>query len=119
MEPDLKQAFRRRVLEVIEEDLAREADAAARRRSSVLPQVVRTIARARAEGRVSRAWLFGSFAWGSPGERSDVDVLVESADPDALAADLFQATERPAHVVELERAPTELVERVLRDGTPL
>lgn len=113
-------AFRRRVLEVIEEDLAREDAEAAALQSDMAVRVARVLTAARSAGRCGRAWLFGSFAWGRPGQRSDVDVLVEDcAEPDALAADLWRETERPAHVVQRERAPAGLVDRVLADGKPL
>jgi predicted nucleotidyltransferase len=112
--------FRRRVLEVIEEDLAREEREAEAQRAVVHSRTADVIERARAEGRCGGAWLFGSFAWGMPGARSDVDVLVERCeDPDALAADIWRATERPAHVVQRERASESLVTRALADGKPL
>lgn len=112
--------FRQRVLEVIEEDLAREDAETEALRADVVGRAAEVLAAARAEGRCGKAWLFGSFAWGRPGKRSDVDVLVEDcAEPDALAADLWRGTERPAHVVQRERAPAELAERVLADGKPL
>jgi len=120
MDRSLLVAFRRRVVAVIDEDLAREETDAEAQRDLVLPSVSAALARSRRAGECSRAWLFGSFAWGLPVERSDVDILVESCpDPDALAATIWRAVERPVHVVQLERAPPSLVERVLRDGRPL
>jgi predicted nucleotidyltransferase len=120
MDRALLAAFRRRVVAVIEEDLAREEAAAECRRAVVLPAVSKAVAEARAAGDCRRVWLFGSFAWGEPGERSDVDLLVEGcADPDALAAAVWRVADRPVHVVELERAPATLVERALREGSPL
>ena len=120
MDRELLAAFRRRVLAGIEDDLAREAAEVEARRASVLPPVAAAIAAARAEGRCTRAWLFGSFAWGTPVERSDVDILVASCDdPDALAAEIWRAIDRPVHVIQIENAPPSLAERVLRDGHPL
>lgn len=120
MDLALLSAFRRRVVAVIEEDLAREEAEAQLRRDTTLPEVSRAVTEARAAGQCRRAWLFGSFAWGLPGERSDVDLLVEGCpDPDAIGAALWRAIHRPVHVIALEKAPSSLVERVLRDGQPL
>ena len=120
MERALLIAFRERVLAGIREQLARESASAETRRAEVVPIVFSAIARARSEGRCGRAWLFGSFAWGSPQERSDVDVLVEGcAEPDSLAGEIWRVADRPVHVVEIERAAPSLVERVLSEGHPL
>jgi hypothetical protein len=71
------------------------------------------------------AYLFGSVARGAATARSDVDiaVLYEVAPPatiDGLPADLERRIEklvgRPVQVIVLNRAPVDLVHRVLRDG---
>jgi len=112
--------FRRRVLENIEADLAREAAQAEALRAAVVPVVAEALGDARREGRCERTWLFGSFAWGQPTERSDVDLLVARCeDPDALAAEVWRKVDRAVHVVTLERAPESLVQRVLAEGLPL
>lgn len=104
----------------IEADLAREKEQAEALRASVVLAVAERVALARREGRCARAWLFGSFAWGEPTEGSDVDILVEGcADPDGFAAEVWRHVERAVHVVELERAPASLVERVLESGKVL
>jgi len=108
------------VRENIAAELEREAVEAEALRRAVLPPVRQALEAARADGWCARAWLFGSFAWGAPTERSDVDLLVAScADPDRLAARLWRACGRPVHVVELEQARAELSERVLADGVSL
>lgn len=113
-------AFRQRVQAGIRQQLAREAADSEARRAEVIPLVSAALTRARSEGKCQRAWLFGSFAWGSPQERSDVDVLVESCpDPDSLAGEIWRVADRPVHVIEFEKAPATLIERVLRDGRPL
>lgn len=70
------------------------------------------------------AWLFGSEARGEAGRRSDVDVAVLYVAPpeprlDAGPLDLEGALERalgrPVQLV-VNRAPADLVHRVLRDG---
>jgi predicted nucleotidyltransferase len=117
---ELLAAFRRRIVAGIEEDLRREEAEAEARRAQVIPAVARIVAAARAAQRCGRAWLFGSFAWGHPGERSDIDLLVEDcADPDTLAADIWRAVERPVHVIAADRAEPSLLERALADGRPL
>jgi predicted nucleotidyltransferase len=74
---------------------------------------------------VVAAYLFGSWARGTAGSHSDVDVgvLYAPAPPPTLAGlplDLQDRIERrlrrPAQVVVLNTAPAALVHRVLRDG---
>lgn len=71
------------------------------------------------------AWLFGSRARGESGARSDVDVavLLEEDPPptlDGLRLDLAARLEDtlglPVDLVVVNRAPPDLVHRVLRDG---
>ena len=71
------------------------------------------------------AYLFGSTARGEADAQSDLDVAVLlSADPPPtleglrgdLADDLGEATGRPVDLVVLNRAPPDLVHRILRDG---
>jgi predicted nucleotidyltransferase len=79
--------FRRRVVAGIEADLAREAEQAESLRAAVLPLVSDSVAAARRQGRCGKAWLFGSFAWGRPTERSDIDLLVaDCQDPERLSS---------------------------------
>lgn len=75
---------------------------------------------------LAAAYLFGSVARGTAGPGSDVDLgLVYTDDPPrTLAAglgldlehDLERLLELPVQVVVLNRAPVDLVVRVLRDG---
>jgi predicted nucleotidyltransferase len=71
------------------------------------------------------AWLFGSVARGTAGARSDVDVavLLERAPAPTLAGlegELATAIERHlgarVDLVVANRAPVDLVHRILRDG---
>jgi predicted nucleotidyltransferase len=71
------------------------------------------------------AYLFGSYARGEARESSDVDLGVlfrESPPPtlDGMALDLQDdlrtALGLPVQVVVLDRAPVDLIHRVLRDG---
>lgn len=77
------------------------------------------------EARVVAAYLFGSIARGTGHSQSDVDVAVlYPADPPrtlaALPLDVQAGLERvlgaPVDVIVLNRAPVDLVHRVLRDG---
>ncbi len=74
---------------------------------------------------VIAAYLFGSRARGAAREDSDVDVAVLiRGEPDStldglgmdLLVDLERDLGRPVDLVVLNRAPTDLVHRVLRDG---
>lgn len=78
-----------------------------------------------ADNAIVAAWLFGSVARGTARATSDVDVAVLCDLPaatDALAwragleARLSAATRREVQVVSVERAPADLVRRILRDG---
>lgn len=80
--------------------------------------------RADAEG-IAAAWLFGSMARGTAGPESDVDVgvLYDQDPPRTLAGlgldlegDLEAAVGLPVQLVALNRAPVDLIIRVLRDG---
>jgi len=79
----------------------------------------------RRDGDLAAAYLFGSVARDTARPSSDVDVAVLLAeDPPAtlaglrldLEADLERALGRPVQLVVLNRAPCDLVHRVLRDG---
>lgn len=81
-------------------------------------------ARAQPEG-IAAAYLFGSVARGTARADSDVDVgILYCGDPplslDGLGLGLQDELERalglPVQVVVLNRAPVDLVVRVLRDG---
>jgi predicted nucleotidyltransferase len=83
---------------------------------------------ARAHPDVVAAYLFGSVARGTsrPGSDVDVGVLYAREPPTSLAGlplDLETELERllrvPVQVVVLNRAPVDLVHRVLRDGVLL
>ncbi len=78
-----------------------------------------------ADRKVSVAYLFGSVATGKATEASDVDVGVLYAQDPArtldglpldLEGDLEQLLGRHVQVVALNRAPVDLIHRVLRDG---
>lgn len=83
-------------------------------------------ARAEPEG-IAAAWLFGSVARGAARPDSDVDVgvLYREDPPRTLAGigqvfnleqELTEITDLPIQVVALNRAPVDLIIRVLRDG---
>jgi predicted nucleotidyltransferase len=62
-------------------------------------------------------WLFGSQARGTARPDSDVDVAVLGAvDAWDLEARLCAALDMDVQVVPMERAPADLVRRVVRDG---
>jgi hypothetical protein len=77
LDPELLRAFRDAVRAKISRDLEAEDAAAAERKQRVRAAVERGLAQARDQGLLGAAWLFGSYAWGQPGERGDVDLLVE------------------------------------------
>jgi predicted nucleotidyltransferase len=119
-DPELIQAFRRTVRHHFEEQIAREHEAAENLRAAVVPLTKQSIARVRGEGLCGRAWLFGSYAWGQPGDRSDVDILVEGCqDPFMLASRIGRACGRDVHVVAWSDAPEALRRRVSDEGLPL
>jgi len=118
---ELLQAFRRAVRTRIAKELAEDSARSESRRAAVHGALPSALEAARAAGLLAgRAWLFGSYAWGSPGERSDVDLLVEGC-PDVLelAVKIGQVLACEIHVVALEQAPQSLRELVLAQGRPL
>ncbi|MBI5480602.1 MAG: nucleotidyltransferase domain-containing protein [Deltaproteobacteria bacterium] len=120
LDPELLRAFREAVRAKIARDLAGEDAAAAERKQRVRAAVERGLAQARGEGLLRAAWLFGSYAWGQPGERSDVDLLVEGCrDPLRVASVVGRITGTEVHVVCVEDAPESLRERALTEGVKL
>lgn len=112
--------FRAAVRANIERQLARETAESDARRIDVVTWLRSELVDARSDGEVGQAWLFGSFAWGQPGERSDVDVLVEDCpEPFRLAARISAAFDRDAHVIQRESAPESILQRVLAEGVRL
>ena len=119
-DPDLVRAFGRAVREHFAEELAKEREQAEARRAAVLPEIRAALERARADGLCAGAWLFGSYAWGEPGERSDIDLLVENcADPFVVASLVGRTCRRDVHVIAMSEAPASLRERVRAEGVPL
>ncbi|MEZ4266087.1 MAG: nucleotidyltransferase domain-containing protein [Myxococcota bacterium] len=104
----------------IEADLERERAEAEALRARVLPPLRAVIGRLRGEGRCGEVWLFGSFAWGAPTPRSDVDLLVADADDVfAVAGDVAAAVGRDVLAIPFEDAPESLRQRALADGLAL
>jgi predicted nucleotidyltransferase len=69
--------------------------------------------------RARRVWLFGSLAWGTPHERSDIDLAAEGVDPGVYLAALValdEASPVPVQLVRIEEAPPALRERILESG---
>jgi len=118
-DPALLAAFRQAVRARIRRDLQEEEAGAEALRARVVPRVEQAVVAAREAGLCRHAWLFGSFAWGRPGGRSDVDLLVEEGSPDEVAARVGLACGRMVHALALGEAPQSLREAVLSRGRPL
>ena len=119
-DPELVKAFSRAVRRHFTDQIARERKEAEIRRAAIVPLVREAVARAREEGRCGRAWLFGSYAWGEPGDRSDVDILVDGcADDIAVASLVGRACGRDVHVIDWADAPDSLRDRASAEGLPL
>lgn len=117
---ELYGAFRRAVIAKIERDLAAEALEVTKIRERTLPLVRQSVEEARAQGLCGDVWLFGSFAWGQPSERSDVDLLLAACrDPDSVAVVVGRCVRRDIHALRVEDAPDSLRERVFHDGVKL
>jgi uncharacterized protein len=80
------------------------------------------------EARVVAVYLFGSYARGTAGEHSDVDLgLLYAAPPPStllaqpfsIEAQLAEQLGRPVQCVVMNTAPADLVHRILADGTLL
>jgi predicted nucleotidyltransferase len=113
-------AFRTAVRANLARELERERHEVEARRSRVRAALAVGLGQARDEGLLGRAWLFGSYAWGDPGVRSDVDLLVDGCDdPTMVAVVVGRATDTDVHVVTIEEAPPSLVERAKSEGIEL
>jgi predicted nucleotidyltransferase len=94
--------------------------------STAIESQLREFLSANAERKgIAAAYLYGSVARGTAKPESDVDVgILYSAEPPAtlqglgvdLEGELEGLLRRPVQVVVLNRAPVDLVIRVLRDG---
>lgn len=119
-DPELIEAFGRAVRRNFAEQVAREEAEAEARREKVVPIVRQAVERARREGACRSAWLFGSYAWGRPGGRSDVDILAEDCpDPILVASIVGRACSLDVHVIDAKDAPASLRDRVMAEGLPL
>ena len=110
---------RRAALRKIDAELARERATAAALRGQVLPALRRAIAEARRRGLCESARLIGSYAWGRPDARSDLDLLARTEDPLALAVFVGKRCGLDVHVLTPEKAPAALRERAAREGVAL
>jgi predicted nucleotidyltransferase len=119
-DPELLRLFRQSVRRTFEAQIALEHEQSTVRRAAVVPRVRESVERARQVGLFTKAWLFGSYAWGQPGERSDVDILVaDCSDTIGVASLVGRACGCDVHVVDWEEAPESLRARVLEEGVPL
>lgn len=114
----LQIAFRDAVRAKIRRDLAAEAATSERLRNDRVPHLREVIAAARAEGLCRGVWLFGSYAWGQPTERSDIDLLVDG-DADEIAWRVSRALDCEVDGWPLTAAPAELVARARSEGIAL
>lgn len=82
-------------------------------------------ARLEREPWIVAAWLFGSVARGTASDSSDVDIAILGAGsapkkladlPLDLEAELATTLGGEVQIVRVDRAPSDLVHRVLRDG---
>jgi len=113
-------AFRRRVDACIAQQLQREEGRAETLRGAVLQAVREGVAQARRQGCRARIWVFGSFAWGRPAVRSDVDLLVETqSEVERVAQAVAAHCSRPLHVLAADRADRTLMARVMTEGVEL
>ncbi|MEO0421574.1 MAG: nucleotidyltransferase domain-containing protein [Pseudomonadota bacterium] len=89
--------------------------------------IIATVAEAcrRFDARIVAAWVFGSVGRDEMRADSDVDVAVRfasapegklAAPPGRLEAELAALLSREVQVIDLHRAPVDLIHRVLRDG---
>lgn len=99
----------------------RERHLARVERAKLVHQRVKNVVRDLALSK-ARIWLIGSLADGSFGERSDIDIVIDTVD-DAQANRLFDQLERelalPIDLLLWRELDTTFQARVLRDGERL
>jgi uncharacterized protein len=91
------------------------AEARRARASEALPALVALLA----GGGARRVWLFGSLAWGSAHEGSDIDLAVEGLPAEALwpaQGELLRVAPCSVDLVRIEEAPEALASRIRREG---
>lgn len=98
---------------------ARERDArAAAHRERMLRSVPDLVALVVARG-AKRVWLFGSLAWGSAHDASDLDLATEgfpAAELLAAQGELLMAAPGRVDLVRIEEAPPALAARIRAQG---
>lgn len=112
------EAFREAVLAKIRRDLEAEARTSARLRTERLSLLRGLVLSARADGVCGEVVLFGSYAWGQPTERSDVDLLIEG-DTRELAWRVGRTLGCEVDAWRIQDAPETLVERARAEGIAL
>lgn len=94
-----------------------------RERGASIQRILEETIRAALEaGRIRRAWLIGSLAYGHFGERSDVDVVVEGLAPTEVVVLWNEIGEQlgvQMDLMRLEELSSGFHRRVLREGVPL
>ncbi len=110
-------AFRHKVRVRLARQVVCEQALSERRRSEAVLALRAAIRSARDPGLRGRVWLFGSFAWGTPAEHSDIDLFVEDqADEQTVAKVVAGYCNRMAHIVTAQNADAALVARIHRHG---
>lgn len=120
LDPELLLAMRCAARAEAERQLREEGRLAAALRERLMSRLRPVIDDLRSSGLLRGAWIFGSYAWGTPTEASDVDLLIES-DRDALyiATEVSRAIGLDVHALARDSAPTTLLARISAEGIAL
>ena len=101
---------------------ARRAEASAARveaRRKLLLEVLPELTRKLVERGARRVWLFGSLAWGTAHEASDIDLAAEGLAADdllRLQGELLLQSPGRIDLVRIEEAPPALARRIRAHG---
>jgi predicted nucleotidyltransferase len=115
---ELLEAVHARVRANVEAQLARENAIADTLTARNVPSVRKAIAEARNAGEVSgRVWLIGSYAWGQPDARSEIDLLMETC-PNrfGMMQRIEDAVGLDVDVILVDEADPRLLPHLQREG---
>ncbi|MBI3186099.1 MAG: nucleotidyltransferase domain-containing protein [Myxococcales bacterium] len=100
----------------------RKREAHAHRAAELRARLADWAASAVRAGIIRRAWLIGSLAWGSHGEGSDVDLVVEGLGVERETqtwVELCDLVQGSVDLLRIEELPESFARRAQAEGVPL
>jgi len=108
-------------MSIFKEFLIREEEERRKLRKEVLHQTFKALEDLSKNVKFKRAYIFGSLAWGKFYTQSDVDIAFEKLENEKIfyvVGFLSEKIGRNVDVIELEKLPKNLKEKILKEGIP-